>query len=183
MNLCKKGIVLNNGKLDFLGTAPNAVDYYQSHGLNSIESWTKKETAYQPHFSHIDCKLSGTQPELILNINFKTNSDTKNPSAFVVFGIKGSLGGTIMEAIPSLQPFIKFNGTETKYSCEIKLTGFIPGTYFIYAWLGASEAENYDWQDNILSFEITEAPMAERTFPYNPRTGFLVAQSKLVSPL
>lgn len=180
MNLCKSGIVLNNGQLGFSGTAASSIDYYQSNGLNSIQSWTKKESAYQPHFSHIDCQLIGTQPELTLQINFKTNSQTASPSAFVVFGIKGSLGGTIMEAIPSLKPFVTFNGTEMTYRCEVKLIGFIPGTYSIYAWLGASEAENYDWQDNILSFEITQAPMAERTFPYSPRTGFLVAPSQLV---
>lgn len=180
MNLCKSGIVLNNGKLDFLGTASDSIDYYQSNGLNSVENWTIKKPIHQPHFSYLNCKISGNQPELNLLVNFKTNSATKNPPAFVVFGIKSALGGTIMEAIPSLQPFIKFDGSETSYTCEIKLTGFIPGTYFMYAWLGASEAENYDWQDNILSFEITQPPMAQRTFPYSARTGFLVAQSRLI---
>ncbi|MES2650175.1 MAG: ABC transporter ATP-binding protein [Bacteroidota bacterium] len=180
MNLCKSGIVLENGELGFSGTASAAIDYYQSNGLNSVEMWTKTGDTYLPHFSFIECKLLGNQPELILQINFKTNSADINPGAFVIFGIKSSLGGAIMEAIPSLSPFVKFNGVETSYSCEIKLTGFIPGTYFVYAWLGPSETECYDWQDNILSFEIKQAPMAERTFPYSPKTGFLIAQSKLV---
>ncbi|MFD0941959.1 ABC transporter ATP-binding protein [Pedobacter boryungensis] len=180
MNLCKSGIVLNSGKSDFVGNVHDCIDYYQNSGLNSIDNWVAKKDLHHPHFSNIKYEISGEQPNLILTIHFKTNSASNSPGAFVVFGIKSSLGGTIMEAVPSLNPFVKFNGEETSYSCEVELTGFIPGTYFIYAWLGASEAESYDWQDNILSFEITQAPMAERTFPYSARTGFLVAQSKLI---
>lgn len=180
MNLCKNGIVLNNGKLAFTGIASSAIEHYQNSGLNSVNNWIAAKSLHQPHFSKISYEISGEQPDLKLTIHFKTSSATKNPAAFVVFGIKSSLGGTIMEAIPSLQPFVQFEGSEATYSCQIELTGFIPGTYFIYAWLGASEAENYDWQDNVLSFEITQAPMAERTFPYSARTGFLVAQSKLI---
>ncbi|TKC08191.1 ATP-binding cassette domain-containing protein [Pedobacter polaris] len=180
MNLCKNGIVLNSGKSEFVGNIHDCIEYYQNSGLNSIDNWVTKKNLHRPHFTSIKYQISGTQPDLVLTISFKTSSASKNPAAFVVFGIKSSLGGTIMEAVPSLQPFIQFNGGETSYSCEIKLTGFIPGTYFIYAWLGASEAENYDWQDNILSFEVTLPPMAERTFPYSARTGFLVAQSKLI---
>ncbi len=180
MNLCKSGIVLNNGKLAFSGNAAESINHYQSSGLNAVDNWIAPKNLYQPHFSNIRYEISGQQPHLILTIHFKVSSMSKSPSAFVVFGIKSSLGGTIMEAIPSLQPFIRFEGGESEYSCQVQLTGFIPGNYFVYAWLGASEAENYDWQDNILSFEITQAPMAERTFPYSARTGFLVAQSKLI---
>jgi lipopolysaccharide transport system ATP-binding protein len=180
LNLCKSGIVLNNGKLGFIGSAAASVDYYQNSALNSVDQWLVKKEVYHPHFTSIKYEISGEQPDLILTMHFKTSSAASNPAAFVVFGIKSSLGGTLMEAIPSLQPFIQFNGSETSYSCQIKLTGFIPGTYSIYAWLGVSEAEGYDWQDNVLSFEINQAPMADRTFPYSARTGFLVAQSELI---
>lgn len=180
LNLCRSGIVLNNGTLGYLGNVTACVEYYQNSALSSVDNWVLQKEKFHPHFNRISYKLSGEQPNLVLTIHFTTNAGASNPAAFAVFGIKSSLGGTIMEAIPSLKPFIQFNGTESNYACEVELTGFIPGTYYIYAWLGASEAESYDWQDNILSFEITQAPMAERTFPYSARTGFLVAQSKLI---
>lgn len=180
LNLCRSGIVLSNGTMGYMGNTAACVEYYQNSALNAVDSWVSKKENFHPHFNRISYKLSGEQPNLILTINFTTSSAANNPAAFAVFGIKSSLGGTIMEAIPSLKPFIQFAGGESSYACEIELTGFIPGTYYIYAWLGASEAESYDWQDNILSFEVSQAPMAERTFPYSARTGFLVAQSKLI---
>jgi lipopolysaccharide transport system ATP-binding protein len=181
LNLCKGGIVLKQGLLDFVGDATSAVRCYQNNNMNTIDTWESKRPLTNPHFTFLKCKISGNQPKLILTIEFKTNSMANHPKAFAVFGIKGSLGGTIMEAIPEIQPYIEFNGQEASYKCEIELNGFIPGLYSIYAWLGASEAENYDWADDILHFEITDAPMAERTFPYSARTGFLVAKSKLTA--
>jgi lipopolysaccharide transport system ATP-binding protein len=181
LNLCKSGIVLKDGLLDFLGGATSSVRHYQSHNLNTICNWKSTRKLTNPHFSFLKCSISGKQPELTLTIDFKTNSTSKHPNAFAVFGIKGSLGGTIMEAIPELQPYIKFEGQETSYRCEIKLNRFIPGPYSIYAWLGASESENYDWLDDVLHFEIFDAPMDNRTFPYAARTGFQVAESKLTT--
>lgn len=179
-SLCKSGIVLSNGNMAYAGDAKSSINFYQNFTASTIDNWVSKQGIYHPHFTQIKCKILGEQPKLILIIDFSTNSSSTNPNAFVVFGIKSNLGGTIMEAIPSLDPFILFDGNETSYSCEIELTGFIPGNYSLYAWLGASEAEGYDWQDNVLSFEITDPPMADRTFAYNARTGFLIAQSKLI---
>ena len=179
-SLCKSGIVLSNGNMAFSGDAKSSINFYQNVTSNSIDNWISKHELYHPHFTQLKCKLTGEQPNHILTIDFFTNSSTTSPNAFVVFGIKSNLGGTIMEAIPSLVPFVRFNGKETSYSCEIKLTAFIPGNYSIYAWLGASEPEVYDWQDNVLSFEIKDPPMADRTFAYSATTGFLIAQSKLI---
>ncbi|WP_412467664.1 polysaccharide ABC transporter ATP-binding protein [Pedobacter sp. KLB.chiD] len=180
-NLCKNGIMLKHGQLDFVGDSSSAVRHYQSNNLNTIESWENTRKLNSPHFTFLKCKVSGNQPNLKLVIEFKTNSVIKHPNAFAVFGIKGSMGGTLMEAIPNLTPFITFSGNETSHSCEIILNGFIPGHYSIYAWLGASEAEGYDWVDDVLHFEIMDAPMPDRTFPYSPRTGYMVAESKLIT--
>lgn len=181
-NLCKSGIVLKHGQLDFVGDSNSAIRHYQSNNLNAIEIWENTRKLSNPHFTFLKCNILGSQPNLTLIIDFKTNSFFKHPNAFVVFGIKGSMGGTLMEAIPNLTPFIIFNGQETAvYRCQIKLGGFIPGRYSIYAWLGASEAEGYDWVDDALYFEIVDAPMADRTFPYSPRTGYMVAESKLIT--
>ncbi len=181
LNLCNNGIVLEQGKLGFVGDATSAVRHYQSSGSNTVDTWLDTRKLSRPHFSSLKCTVSGNQPAMTLTIDFKTNSETAYPNAFVVFGIKGSLGSTIMEAIPKLDPFIKFNGQEMSYKCEIKLNGFIPGPYAIYAWLGVSEAENYDWIDDVLHFEIFDAPMADRTFPYSPRTGYLIADCTLIT--
>jgi lipopolysaccharide transport system ATP-binding protein len=178
--LCKSGIVLENGMVGFIGNAAASIDYYQSNAADIKNSWTRTDSPHFPHFNHISYEIVGQQPNLKLIVNYKTNAQAAFPSAFTVFGIKGSLGGTIMEAIPSINAYIPFQGSETINICEIELNGFIPGTYTLYAWLGASEAEGYDWLDDVLTFEITEAPTPERTFPYSPRTGFLVATSRLI---
>ncbi|MDQ7947334.1 MAG: ABC transporter ATP-binding protein [Pedobacter sp.] len=179
--LCKSGIVLENGVVGFIGDAGASVDYYQSNGAAVKDTWKREKETLQPHFSEISYEILGKQPELTLRVSFKTTSGGNFPPAMAVFGIKGSTGGTIMEAIPSIQPYLQFKGKANHHVCEIELNGFIPGTYTLYAWLGASEAEGYDWLDDVLTFEINDAPTPERTFPYSPRTGFIVANAKLIT--
>jgi lipopolysaccharide transport system ATP-binding protein len=184
INLCKNGIVLDNGRSMFSGTALQSVEFYQQYCHAALSNhWVSTRKKSIPRFKEFRLQVKGEQPDLILLVSFTTWSDNTYPSAFVAFGIKNSLGSTIMEAIPTLRPFVKFDGNENFYECEIRISGFIPNTYSMYAWLGPSEAENYDWIDDVMTFEITQPPMKDRTFPYHHRSGFIVANSKLVDKL
>ena len=85
-----------------------------------------------------------------------------------------------MEAIPSLDNYINFEEEDKVYTCIVHLNSFIPDEYTVYAWLGASEAETYDWVDDKLGFEITDSPTPKRTFPFSTRTGSQIANSYLI---
>jgi lipopolysaccharide transport system ATP-binding protein len=180
--LCNNGIVLENGNVAFNGDARSSINYYLKNQTKYLNhSYIKENENSSATFRKIELKLTGNQPEHILEVTFSVNKNEHVPPAFAVFGIKNSIGGTVMEAIPSLENYIHFEHAEKTYSLKIHLANFIPDEYTLYAWLGASEAETYDWVDNVLGFEINDSPMPKRTFPFSSKTGSLIAKSYLTN--
>jgi len=179
--LCRSGIVLENGYCNFRGTSNKAIDYYlknQSQFL--IKKYASSNLDSDPKFTNIELRLEDSQPSHKLRIKFKVNKPSFSTSAFAVFGIKNSAGVTIMEAIPSLDNYINFQDEDKIYTCIVHLDSFIPDEYTVYAWLGTSESEAYDWLDDKLGFEIINSPMPKRTFPFSTRTGSQIANSYLI---
>jgi len=179
--LCRSGIVLENGLCNFTGTSQKAVDHYlknQSQFL--LSEYTTSNIVSNPKFTNIELQLGGSQPSHTLQIKFKVNKTLFSTAAFAVFGIKNSASVTVMEAIPSLDNYINFEEEDKVYTCIVHLNSFIPDEYTVYAWLGASEAETYDWVDDKLGFEITDSPTPKRTFPFSTRTGSQIANSYLI---
>ncbi|WP_235969756.1 ABC transporter ATP-binding protein [Pedobacter planticolens] len=178
--LCTKGIVLDQGKMIVSGDIYKAVDYYQKNQTQYLSSsWIRTAVLNSPSFTKIEIQLEGKQPHLVLNVKFEVNSLSNSAPAFIALGIKNSLGGLILQAYPSLDQFIQFNGKANAYSCQISLDHLIPDLYSLYALLGVSESEVYDWVDNQLGFEIFEPPTPERTIPYHPQHGSIIASSRL----
>ncbi len=181
LNLCTSGMVLKNGLIDHIGEVSSCLNHYQNNQLNTVQSWVNQNTENtEPHFTKLNCAITGTQPNLTLTISFGTNGKTNTPPAFVAFGIKSSLGSTIMEATPHYVPFINYNGTANNYTCEVKINAFIPGVYSIYAWLGPSAMEVYHWLDDVINFEVTDPPLPGRMYPYYYGTGTQVAVCKIL---
>ena len=182
IELCNKGIVLNNGKVVFNSTANEAVKFYQKNQAQYLnDTWVRNIKRAEPSFSKIDLNLTGGQPTYTLNIKFEVDSVIDTLPAYVAFGIKNSIGVTLMEAFPSFKQFINFNHKGKIYECNITLNNLIPDTYTLYAWLGASELIMYDWIDDQLGFEIFDSPTPERTFPFSVHAGSMVASSNLLN--
>lgn len=181
INLCKTVLVLEKGMIKYNGPAMAGVEYYQQNYHAKISNrWIRENNPALPHFKELNLELSGNQPQLVLTVSFKVSSEGSYPPAYVAFGIKGSSGSIIMEAIPSNKAVVKFEGAESSYRCAIQLRGFIPGVYSIYAWMGPNATEHYEWLHDILVFEITKSPVKDRIFPYHPNNGFIVAESKII---
>ena len=182
IELCNKGIVLNNGKVVFNSSANEAVRYYQKNQAQYLnDTWVRNIKKIEPSFSKIELSLTGAQPNYTLNIKFEVDSSIDTLPAYVAFGVKNSISVTIMEAFPSFKQFIDFDQKDKVYECEIILNNLIPDTYTVYAWLGASELIMYDWIDDKLGFEIFDSPTPERTFPFSIHAGSMVAASNLLS--
>jgi lipopolysaccharide transport system ATP-binding protein len=180
--LCKKGIVLENGKLVYEGSAKLTVSYYFKNQEKLIsDSYLYEENDSLPKFKNINIQISGTQPKLKLSVEFCVTKCVALP-AFVTFGIINSAGVTIMEAYPtSTNAKITFNNEKKIHICEIKLNNFIPDKYSFYAWLGPTPTVEYDFIKNRLGFEIIDSPMPDRTFPFSTNLGSLIADSKFIT--
>jgi lipopolysaccharide transport system ATP-binding protein len=178
--LCSRGIVLENGTKKIDTSAADAVKIYQQ--FNSLEtlSWKNSKNNNSPRYTSISASITGKQPYLKLNLKANISSNDKYSPAFITFDIKDDQGRTIIQSMPSAEPFLKFkeNGlTEVNLVCE--LNGLVPGFYSVSPWMGPQNTINYDLHDDVLVFEITEPPTKNRVFPYYKSDGFISAPTQI----
>jgi len=180
LELCNRAIILNNGVVVKDADASEAIKFFQKDLIQSLsDTWIRPVPTTDPKFTRISVAMAGEQPNLILKIAFEVAKSPNAMPAYVAFGIRNSLDTIILEAFPSLKPFIDFQNEKYIYKCEIALNNLIPDQYKVYAWLGASELLMFDWVDGYLGFEIYDSPMPERTFPYSAHSGSIIADSYL----
>lgn len=183
LNLCNKGVVLRNGLLDYCGNLREAVQLYQNSNMTRSNEWIADKSSPLPQIRHASLDLEEEQPNLTLKIKVKIGSAANNSPAFIAFDIKNGFGTTIMQAIPSITPFLECNGNEKEYQFQVDLIGLIPDSYYVSVWIGPHNSETYDWQKDILSFEVQQSPTAGRTFPHHYDNGFIVPNSKIIQGL
>jgi lipopolysaccharide transport system ATP-binding protein len=182
MELCSKGMVLNNGNLSYTDSTNKCIQYYRKGYANETKNlWINQKNGNPQSIREVRIQLKGDQPSLTLEITFITVSNFEAPMAFAAFDIKNGMGITIMQAIPSLKPFIYFDLCENSHKVDIELNGLIPDIYTLSVWIGPHNNDTYDWQIDILSFEITASPTKGRIFPHHYLNGFIVPSSTLIT--
>lgn len=175
--LCKSALLLENGKLIKNEKVSSVILYYQKNSLIKHKKYTNANQTSTPHFEEIEIKIFGEQPNLMLQVNFSTNGDPSYNPGFFALDIKNSIGNPILQAIPTLSNFIKFNGKVQSYKIQIELNGLIPDNYYCSAWMGPHNTETYEFLEDIISFEITNSPTLGRTYPHDAGNGQIVAPS------
>ena len=183
LNLCNKGVVLRNGLLDYCGNLREAVQLYQNSNMTRSNEWIADKSSPLPQIRRASLDVEEEQPNLTLKIKVKIGSAANNSPAFIAFDIKNGFGTTIMQAIPSITPFLECNGNEKEYRFQVDLIGLIPDSYYVSVWIGPHNSETYDWQKDILSFEVQQSPTTGRTFPHHYDNGFIVPNSKIIQGL
>lgn len=180
-NLCTRAYLLNAGKLMSQGDVDTVLQQYRSlfeKGSNGRAlDQARTEAAY---FSSIAVGLLGNQPSYKLTLDCELVSQEKHKDAFLAFDIVNSIGVTIMQAIPKLDPFITYSPTPQHVKVEIDLPPLIPDHYKISAWIGSHNTETICWDKEVAAFEIHETPTKGRNFPHHHNNGFLVPPSKVI---
>lgn len=174
-NLCKKAILLDKGTVAKAGNVRDVTTAYQNRysGLKGT-TWLRSAPLSNMSFTKVELSLEGEQPNYSVRIQFAVTSLGSHKKAFVAFDISNSLGITIMQALPTLEPFIHSNVSEQYYSVVINLPPLIPDTYLVSAWCGSHFSETLSWEKEIISFEINSSPTAGRNFPHSVNNGFVV---------
>ena len=180
MNLCTKAMVLKNGEMEYVGELTEGIQQYQSSSIKRSSEWIADKPAAGPQIRHASLSIIEDQPDITLKIKLRVGSVSNNTAAFVAFDIKNGFGTTIMQAIPRITPFLEFDGTDREYLFQVDLVGLIPDSYFVSVWIGPHNTETYDWQKDILSFEIHQSPTEGRTFPHHYDNGFIIPNSKII---
>lgn len=179
-NLCKSTILLKDGQISMIGKSEDIINHYLHSGIPGGNTWVQQSSLNHPHFKKLVVKLEGKQPDLKLVINSSIQCFSTMASSFISYDIFSKIGTPIAQAIPNMTPFIKPSDNEVNLTTEIDLDGFIPGDYYIDAWLGPHHSETYDWPKECVEFSIIESPQKGRTYPHHPNHGYIVSNSRIV---
>ena len=178
--LSNTAILLDSGKVVKNDKVGEVIPLY----LNRIQltsNWKRPETSAAPHFTNVSIVVKDHQPQLKLEVTFTIKSDVKMNKAFVAFNISSNTGTMIGQAIPNLEPFIDVSFSEQTFTTEIEITGFVPGTFLVSAWIGPHYSETYDWQKDIVGFNIVDSPQPGRVYPHAAEQGNIVPFSKMIN--
>ncbi len=178
--LSNTAILLDGGKIVKNDKVGEVIPLY----LNRIQltnNWNRPEKTAAPHFTNVSIVIKDHQPQLKLEVTFTVKSDVKMNKAFVAFNISSNTGTMIGQAIPNLDPFIDVSFSEQTFKTEIEITGFVPGTFLVSAWIGPHYSETYDWQKDIVGFNIVDSPQPGRVYPHASEQGNIVPFSKMIN--
>lgn len=181
-NLCSKAILLDKGTVVTQGRVSDVIRAYQSSNIYQDPVYwektnVKNELAY---FKSLRLELAGEQPAHILTLSAKITSQGHHAPAFIAFDIVNSLGTTVLQAIPEINPFIRPSDKSQEFVVQIELPPLIPDHYKVSAWIGPHNSETYSWDKEIVGFEINDSPTPGRNFPHSHHNGFLVPRSKII---
>jgi lipopolysaccharide transport system ATP-binding protein len=174
-------LLLQEGKIAKTGLVADVIRTYQ-HNFQAGENFTWKRKVSgntTVYFDNIKLAVKGRQPLLELNIICTLKSVSRHNKAFLAIDINNSLGMSIMQAIPEIEPFIKFSDQDQEIQVEIILPPLIPDTYSLTVWLGPHNTETYDMVSNAVFFEVNESPTKGRTFPHTYDHGCIVPPSSI----
>ena len=182
-NLCKRAMLLNQGEILQVSDVQKVIQSYQGLFFSSgTNQWVASNKNATPLFlSKSSLLLKGSQPSHVLFISCGVISTALHKDVFIAFDVSNSMGVTICQAIPRLDPFIEHKSSEQHIQTEIELPPLIPDYYRVSIWLGTHNTETLCWEKEILGFEITESPTAGRNFPHSHSNGFLVPNSRIVN--
>lgn len=179
-NLCKSTILLKDGQISMMGESDAVINHYLHAGTLTTTTWTQSADGKQPHFRKIDVKIEGKQPSLKLIVTASIKCMAEMHASFIAYDIFSKMGNPLGQAIPNLEPFIKPSNEIVNLTTEIELNGFVPGDYYLDAWIGPHFSETYDWQKECIEFSIIDSPQQNRTYPHPFSHGFFVPPSKII---
>lgn len=184
MNLCNKGMLLKNGSLETVGAVSECVRQYSSLFLEGVtDFWKAEQITDKERIIEASIEIKGRQPQLNATIKVTSNSKVLSKPAIIAVDIKNSRGGNVMQALPSLEPKIIFDGKTNKFKVDIDLNGLIPDKYFVSIWVGPHNNETYEQLTDILMFEVCDSPTKGRTFTHTLDHGFIVPESVLTAEI
>jgi len=170
-NLCKSGVVLKNGMIDFIGTSEQAVGHYLMTNINEVVAHTtvgkKNRTLAECDVLHdiemLEVSMLNATPEAIatdepleIELLMKRNTNKKKDCQYSVV-ITDSSDVKILNIVSDVIP-IPQNKDTFKVRLSVFQHGLPRGKYKIHIAIGRknfAEAHiNYDIAFDLLSFEV-----------------------------
>jgi len=177
--LCSRGLLLTDGTLDYEGSVGSCISRYTQQQSTANDSGWKRRTTDRTSLAieKVTATLVGQQPDLTLNLAIHLSSNKPHKPAFMAVDLIDALGVPIMQALPTVEPFIRSENSQHRVNLEITLPPLVPGQYATTIWVGSHNRETLDKAERCFTFEIDASPTPGRTFPHTVDHGHIVPHS------
>ncbi len=175
--LCTHVALLEKGSLAYLGDCSSALQIYANHHEYRLaSSWQRPQsTAKAPlSFQCIEAEIVENRPHQKLILRMRLETVKAHKPAFMAVDILNESGVALMQALPTIDPFIKSDQEDHDLEMEIDLPPMVPGTYLLTFWVGPHNSYTLDSVTEAVSFQILESPTPGRIVPHTPDHGFIV---------
>ena len=181
--LCDRGILLSAGHLVYDGEIKQVISRYktlidQKAGNTFISSQAGTNTI----LTRAELKLSGSQPEKILDVNICLKNNDKLQNAFLVIDILNSDGVCLYQSISSLRENINGSVKGINLTARMKLYGIVTDSYTTNIFICNSLFENIDLIKNELFFDILDSPVRHKLNFYYKGTenGYIYPPTEII---
>jgi homopolymeric O-antigen transport system ATP-binding protein len=179
--LCSRAILLDGGRVACAGPTPEVLTHYMGSQSKRGTFWKRPDETGTPsplRFASATLSLNGAQPRLEIELDLRLVSSGSHRTAFVAVDILNSLGASVMQAVPTVTPFISDANRQHAVRVVIELPPLIPGHYALTLWTGPHNTETLDEAEHCLGFDI-ESPTQSRIFGHAPDHGYIVPESSV----
>jgi lipopolysaccharide transport system ATP-binding protein len=177
--LCAKAVMLEDGRVAVAGETRNVLTRYLQRGGEDSDKWTRDAKAENAaiQFERANLQLEGKAPDQRLHVDLELRSTSSHRPAFVAIDILNSLGTGVMQALPTVAPFLTAENDRHIVHVTIDLPPLIPGHYLLTLWVGPHFSETYNSVERALGFDVEQSPTCGRTFDHSPDHGYIVPES------
>jgi len=175
--LCTKALLLRGGQVAFFGPVDECLERYAVAAGSGGESWARPAAeagAAGLTIERIAVTLEGEPPEQRLALEVLLQSRQSHRPAFLAIDIVSATGVPLMQALPTVRPFLEPSHRWHRAEIEVILPPLIPARYFATVWVGPHNTETLDLVERAVAFEVHVSPTPERTFPHTADHGYVV---------
>lgn len=190
-SLCTRGIVLENGKVTFDGTAEDSIDFYSRLSfeklkeesvhhkfLNKIEVQNIEITSKEITINNFDSIYLGD--DLKIKIDIKVKEDIVDLSlAMDILNVNLELMSHVTNEDDAFTLFRLDKGEVISFTVVLKQITYIPDQYILNFWIGSGHIESLYMIERMFVFGVEQGDFTKRTKPL-PRHSKVFVKSEWV---
>jgi lipopolysaccharide transport system ATP-binding protein len=190
-SLCTRGIVLENGKVTFDGTAEDSIDFYSRLSVEKL----KEESVHHKFLNKIEVQnIEITSKEITINnfdsiylgddlkikIDIKVKEDIVDLSlAMDILNVNLELMSHVTNEDDAFTLFRLDKGEVISFTVVLKQITYIPDQYILNFWIGSGHIESLYMIERMLVFGVEQGDFTKRTKPL-PRHSKVFVKSEWV---
>ena len=152
--------------------------HYLRAGGKDSNAWRRPDgKPARLQFESAEARLEGRVPNQKLQLDLRLSSNAPHRPGFIAVDILNSLGASVMQALPTVEPFITQEHRTHLVRLTIDLPPLIPGHYSLAIWVGPHNSETFDFIARAVGFEIETSPTKNRTYGHTADHGYVVPHS------